>query len=66
MALISIKRVVAARVIYRKTVSNGIKVTSGKTIIETRAGVFSLKKLITIRIIWTEVTERLRIVIAKI
>ena len=66
MALISIKRVVAARVIHRKTVSSGIKVTSGKTIIEARAGVFSLKKLITIRVIWTEVMERLRIVVAEI
>ena len=66
MALVSIKGVVAARVIHCKTVSGGIKMTSGKTIIVARAGVFSLKNLITIRVIWTEFTERLWIVIAEI
>ena len=66
MALVSIKRVVAARVIHCKTVSSGKKVTSGKTIIEARTGVFSLKNLITVRIIRAEFTERLWVIIAKI
>ena len=66
MTLISIKRVVATSVIHRKAVSSGKKVASCKTIIKARTWMFSLKKLITVRIIWAKVTERFRMIVTEV